>query len=70
MRWSPLDVEVGATLGGIQEPGVLGKLKGRSETIDRPRLSSCPIRIVAPSFGYKLWLVAPTFVLMRPREAR
>jgi hypothetical protein len=49
MRGSPLDVKVGATLGGIQEPGVLGKLIGRRETIDGPRLSACPTRIVAPS---------------------
>ena len=49
MRGSPLDVKVGAKLGGIQEPCVLGKLIGRSETIDGPRLSACPTRIVAPS---------------------
>ena len=49
MCWSPLDVEVGATLGGIQEPGVLGKLIGSGKTIDSPRLSWGPGLIVAPS---------------------
>ena len=49
MRWSSLDVKIGAALGRIQEPGILGKLIGRRETIDGPRLSTCPTRIVAPS---------------------
>ena len=49
MRWSPFDVEVGTTLGGIQEPGVFGKLISRREPIDGPGLSARPTRIVAPS---------------------
>jgi len=49
MRWSPFDVEVGTTLGGIQEPAVFGKLISRGEPIDGPGLSACPARIVAPS---------------------
>jgi hypothetical protein len=49
MCWSSLDVEVGATLGGIQEPGVLSKLISRCETKDGPGLSARPTRIVALS---------------------
>ena len=49
MRWSSLDVKIGAALGRIQEPGILGKLIGRRETVDGPRLSTRPTRIVAPS---------------------
>jgi hypothetical protein len=36
MRWSALDIKIGTTLGRIEEPGVLGKLVSRRETIDGP----------------------------------
>ena len=49
MRRRTLDVEVSATLGGIQEPGILSKLVGSGKAVYRPRLSARPTRIIAPS---------------------
>ena len=66
MRWSALDIKIGTTLGRIEEPGVLGKLVSRRETIDGPGLSARPTRIVAPSLVGSLLQKLASFDIKEP----
>ena len=54
MRWRALEVEVSATLGGIQKPCVLGELVGRGKAVYGPGLSARPTRIIAPALVGRL----------------
>src|ERR1700693_2806355 len=51
---SPCKVEFGTTSGCFQEEWFMGVLVGGSETIQSPRLTPCPARVVSPTLVGRL----------------
>src|SRR3954447_18105209 len=50
----PVDKEIGAPFGGIEETLVPRKAEGGAKPVDRPGLSAGPTRIVAPALMGRL----------------
>src|SRR5215213_2540380 len=54
MWWRALNIEIGATLGCIEEALIAGKPIRGSKTIERPCLAPRPRRIVSPALVGRL----------------